>query len=115
MLNKKSINKVVLVGNVGVPPEVRYTQTGRAVAHFSLATHELIKTDSNKNGKEHTEWHNITAWDKNASFVEEYVQVGQLLCIEGYLRTKKWVSKEGVSLSKTEIVASNIVPLDWKS
>lgn len=114
MINKKSINKVILVGNVGNVPEVRYTQLGRPVANFSLATHELKKS-SQEGALEHTEWHNIVAWDKIGAFVEEYVKVGQLLCVEGRLSTRKWTSKEGIALSKTEIIASSVVPLDWKS
>ena len=112
-VNKKSINKVILVGHVGNSPDVRYTKEGRAVATFSLATHELKKNPL-KEGVEHTEWHNILAWGNIGEFAEQYVKKGQLLCVEGRLRTGKWVSKEGVSLSKTEIVANSIVPLDWK-
>ena len=114
MINKKSINRVILVGNVGNSPDVRYTKEGRPVATFSLATHELIKHSPSEEGEEHTEWHNILAWGKVGEFVERYIKKGQLICVEGRLKTNKWKSKEGPSLSKTEIIAANIVPLDWK-
>ena len=109
MVNKKSINKVILIGHVGSAPEVRYTKEGTLIASFSLATHELQNEE-----KEHTEWHNIIAWGKNGEFVEQYIKKGQLLCIEGRLKTQKWLAKEGHPLSKTEIIANNVVPLDWK-
>ena len=109
MVNKKSINKVILIGHVGNAPEVRYTKEGTLIASFSLATHELQNEE-----KEHTEWHNIIAWGKNGEFVEQYIKKGQLLCIEGRLKTQKWLAKEGHYLSKTEVIASNVVPLDWK-
>ena len=114
MINKKSINKVILVGHVGGRPETRYTKEGRAVSTFSLATHEFKKNLEGSDG-EHTEWHSVLAWGKIGEFAEQYIKKGQLISIEGRLRTSKWVSKEGASLSKTEIIASNIVPLDWKS
>ena len=109
MINKKSINKVILIGNVGNHPEIRHTKEGTLVASFSLATHEF-----RKEGQAHTEWHNIVAWGKSGEFVEQYIKKGQLVCIEGRLRTQKWVSKEGIGLSKTEILTTSVVPLDWK-
>ena len=109
MINKKSINKVILIGNVGNLPEVRYTKEGSPVSTFSLATHELKREE-----QEHTEWHHIIAWGKVGEFVEEYIKKGQLVCVEGRLRTRKWTSIEGINVSKTEIIANNVVPLDWK-
>ncbi len=108
MINKKSINKVILIGHTGNLPDVRYTKEGLIVVSFSLATHEIQKE------KEHTEWHNIVAWGSLGSFVEEHVKKGLLVCVEGRLKTRKWESKEGTLLSKTEIHASSIVPLEWK-
>ena len=113
MINKKSFNRVVLVGHVGSAPETRYTKAGSAVSTFSLATHELKKTISEEE-KEHTEWHNILAWGNMGEFAEQYIKRGQLVCIEGRLKTSKWESKEGLSLSKTEIVANSITPLEWR-
>ena len=114
MINKKSINRVILVGHVGNSPETRYTKDGRAVSTFSLATHEFKKNLSGEE-EEKTEWHNILAWGTFGEFAEQYIKKGQLVCVEGRLKTSKWLSKEGASLSKTEIVANNITPLDWKA
>ena len=109
MINKKSINKVILVGHVGNSPNVRFTKDGVLVASLSLATHEAKKND-----EEHTEWHNIVAWGKVGEFVEQYLKKGQLVCVEGAIRTRKWESKDKVSHSITEIFANNIIPLEWK-
>ena len=109
MINKKSINKVILVGHVGKDPGVRFTKEGRLIASFSLATHEI-----KKESREHTEWHNIVAWGKMGEFVEQYIKKGQLVCVEGALRTRKWEDKEGGSRSITEVFTSNIIPLEWK-
>tara|TARA_Y100000817_G_scaffold194623_1_gene152213 strand:- start:365 stop:709 length:345 start_codon:yes stop_codon:yes gene_type:complete len=113
MINKKSINRVILVGHVGNRPETRYTKEGRAVSTFSLATHEYKKGALGE-ADEKTEWHGILAWGKIGEFTEQYIKKGQLVCVEGRLKTSKWLSKEGVSLSKTEIVASSITPLEWR-
>ena len=109
MINKKSINKVILIGHIGNAPEVRYTKEGTLIASFSLATHELQNDEKN-----HTEWHNIIAWGKIGEFVDQYIKKGQLVCIEGRLKTRKWTAKEGHTLSKTEIISTNVVTLAWK-
>ena len=109
MINKKSINKVILVGHVGNDPDVRFTQNGHLVASFSLATHEMKKGNI-----EHTEWHNIVAWAKIGEFVEQYIKKGQLVCIEGSIRTRKWTDKSDAVHSITEIFANNVIPLEWK-
>ena len=109
MINKKSINKVILVGHVGGSPSMRFTKEGLPVASFSLATHELKKDET-----EHTEWHNIVAWSKMGEFVEQYIKKGQLVCVEGALRTRKWGAKDNTTHSTTEIFANNIIPLEWK-
>ena len=113
MINKKSINRDILVGHVGNNPETRYTKEGRGVSSFSLATHEYKMASSEKEA-ERTEWHNILAWGKAGEFADQYIKKGQLVCVEGRLKTSKWTSKEGVPLSKTEIVANSITPLDWR-
>ena len=100
MINKKSINKVILVGHVGNDPDIRFTKEGRLVAAFSLATHEIKKESA-----EHTEWHNIVAWAKTGEFVEQYIKKGQLVCVEGAIRTRKWKDKSDVVHSITEIFA----------
>jgi len=112
MVNKKSINRVILVGHVGNIPEVRFSKEGTCFASFSIATHEIRKI--NNVDENHTEWHNILALGKMGEFAEKYLKKGQLISIEGRLSTKKWVGKDGISRNSTEIIATNLVPLDWK-
>ncbi len=97
-----SVNKVILIGNVGKDPEVRHLDSGVTVARFSLATNE---TYTDKSGKKvtQTEWHNIVVWSKLAEVAEKYVKAGKLLFIEGRLKTSSYDDKEGVKKYKTEI------------
>ena len=113
-MQKNSVNKVFLVGHLGVNPEGRYTASGRPVSSFSLATNEVWKKDGSK-AEEHTEWHNIVVWDRLADFVQEYLYKGQLVSIEGQIRSHLWENKEGFKNKKTEIIASAITPLEWNS
>ena len=112
-MNKNSYNKVILIGHLGADPEGRYTQSGRSVVSFSLATNETWR-QSNGANKEHTEWHSVVAWDKLADFVNEHLFKGQLVSVEGALRTRKWESKSGEQHKSVEILCSSIVPLEWK-
>jgi single-strand DNA-binding protein len=89
----KSVNKVILVGNVGKDPEVKYTPSGTPVAKFSLATNEKYK-DRSDEWQERTEWHNIVAWQRLAEIVGEYVKKGAKLYIEGKLQTSSWEDRE---------------------
>ena len=113
-MQKGSLNKVILIGRLGKDPEGRYTPSGVAVASFSLATNESW---NNKEGtKEHTEWHNIVAWDKLANFSNDHLYKGQLVNIEGVLRTRQWEDKEHKTNKKTtEIICTSITPLEWKN
>jgi single-strand DNA-binding protein len=103
------INKVILVGHVGKDPEIRYLEGGVAVARLRLATSESYK---NKNGEkvEQTEWHSVTAWRQLAEIIEKYVKKGQLLYIEGKLRTRT-VGDENNKKYFTEIVADQMTML----
>jgi single-strand DNA-binding protein len=112
-MQKRSVNKVILVGRIGQTPEGRYTPSGLSVVNYSLATNE-IKSSSDGNKTDHTEWHNIVSLGKQADFVTEYVKKGQLICIEGKLRTQKWEDKSKVTHYKTEILADSVTPLEWK-
>ena len=113
-MQKNSLNKVILIGRLGGKPEGRYTQKGRSVVNFSLATNESWVNDNNKT-IEHTEWHIVVAWDKLAEFANEYLYKGQLVSIEGSLRTRSWDDKEfPIKRKSTEILCSNICPLEWK-
>jgi len=108
-----SINKAILVGNVGKDPEVRYLEGGASVASFSLATTEVYK---NKNGEKvsQTEWHNIVAWRHLADLAEKYINKGKQLYIEGRITNRSWEDKDGVKRYTTEIVANTIQLLGRK-
>ncbi len=109
-----SVNKAILVGNVGRDPEVRYLEKGVAVANFSLATTERGFTM--QNGTEvpdRTEWHNIVVWRGLAELAEKYIRKGSKLYVEGKLQTRSW-EKDGVKRYTTEVVAENIQFLDSK-
>ena len=112
-MQKSSVNKVILVGHIGNKPEGRYTPSGTSTASFSLATNESW-IDNDKEKKEHTEWHNIVAWNKLADFATEYLQKGQLIYIEGKLQTRTYKDKDNVQHRKTEVVVNIITPLEWK-
>src|SRR5579872_4462651 len=107
----KSVNKVILIGNLGKDPEVKYTPSGTAVAKFSLATNERFK-DKSGEWQDRTEWHNIVAWQRLAEIVGEYVKKGSKIYIEGRLQTRSWDDKEtGQKRYKTEIIANDLVLL----
>ncbi|MCC6690765.1 MAG: single-stranded DNA-binding protein [Bacteroidia bacterium] len=107
------INKVILVGNLGKDPEVRYLEGGVAVANFSLATSESYK-DKNGNKVESTEWHNIVMWRGLAEVAEKRLKKGMQIYIEGKLRTRSWEDKEKNKRYTTEIVADNMIMLGRK-
>lgn len=101
------INKVILVGNLGRDPEVRYTADGRAVANFSMATSEKWKDKNTGEMVERTEWHNIVAWGKLGEICGEYLAKGRQVYIEGRLQTRSW-EKDGVTRYTTEVIASEM-------
>ncbi|MCF8379355.1 MAG: single-stranded DNA-binding protein [Bacteroidales bacterium] len=109
-----SVNKVILVGNVGKDPETRYLEGGAAVSKFSLATSEVYK---NKNGEKitNTEWHNIVLWRGLAEIAEKYVKKGSQLYIEGRIRTRSYTDKDGNTRYMTEIVGDTMQMLGRKS
>jgi single-strand DNA-binding protein len=108
----KSVNKVILIGNLGKDPEVKYTPSGVPVAKFSIATNESYK-DKGGEWQEKTEWHNIVAFQRVAEIVGEYVKKGSKLYVEGRLQTSSWEDKQsGEKKYRTEIVANSIVLLD---
>ena len=104
-----SLNKVMLIGNVGNEPEVRYVEQGVAVGSFRLATTERGYTLQNGTQvPERTEWHNVVVWRKLAETVEKYVHKGDKLYIEGQLRTRSWDDRNGVKRYTTEVWADNM-------
>ena len=110
----KSVNKVVLIGNLGKDPEVKYTPNGTAVAKFSLATNERYK-DKNGEWQDRTEWHNITAWARSAEIAGEYLKKGRSVYIEGRLHTHSWDDPQTKQKKyMTEIVVNDLVLLGGK-
>jgi single-strand DNA-binding protein len=108
-----SVNKVILVGNVGKDPEIRYLEGGTAVCSFPLATSESYR---NRDGEKitNTEWHNVVLWRGLAEIAERYVKKGTQLYIEGRIRTRSWDDKEGNKRYTTEIIADNMQMLGRK-
>ncbi len=102
-----SVNKAILIGNLGADPELRYTPTGDAVASFSIATTEKFK-DKDGNLKESTEWHNIVCWRRLAEIAHEYLKKGSPVYIEGSIRTRSYDDKNGVKRYRTEIIAQRM-------
>ena len=107
------VNKVILLGNLGKDPEVKYLDNGVAVANFSLATTENYK---NKEGEKvsQTEWHNIVLWRGLAEVAEKYLKKGASVYIEGKIKTRKWEDKDGNTRYNTEILADNMTMLGGK-
>ncbi len=105
------LNKVILIGRCGGQPETRFTQTGKAVTNFSLATDKKYKNSRGELEKS-TEWHKITAWGKLAEICGQYLQKGSLIYIEGELQTRKWQDQAGNDRYTTEIIARELKMLD---
>ena len=101
------VNKVILIGNLGADPEVRFTPGGQAVANFRIATSDTW-TDKSGNKQERTEWHRIVVWGKLAELCGEYLKKGRQCYVEGRLQTREWTDKEGKKNYTTEIVAQNV-------
>ena len=106
----KSVNKVILIGNLGKDPELKHTSGGTAVANFTLATNERFK-DKDGNWQDKTEWHNITCWARLAEIASEYLKKGRSVYVEGRLQTRSWEDKQRTKRYTTEIVASDLVLL----
>lgn len=110
----KSVNKVILLGNVGKDPEIKATGSGIAVATFSIATSERFK-DKSGNWQDRTEWHNLVAYQRTAEIVRDYVKKGSKLYVEGRLQTSSWDDKTtGQKRYKTEIIVSDLSLLSGK-
>ncbi len=107
------VNKVILVGRVGKEPEVRNLENGASVANFSLATSETYKDKTTGEKKEITDWHNIVLWRGLAEITQKYVHKGDMLYIEGKMRTRSW-EKDGVTRYTTEVIGDNMTMLSTK-
>lgn len=102
------VNKVILIGNLGADPEVRFTPGGQAVANFRIATSESW-TDKSGQKQERTEWHRIVVWGKLGELCGEYLKKGRQCYVEGRLQTREWNDKEGKKNYTTEVVANQVV------
>ena len=109
-----SVNRVILIGNLGKDPEVRYTTAGKAIANITVATSESWKSKDDGQKHESTEWHRVTFFDKLAEIVGQYLKKGSSIYLEGKLQTRKWQDKEGQDRYTTEIVGSEMKMLGSK-
>lgn len=108
------VNKVILVGNLGANPEVRYTQSGQTVANLRIATTERW-TDKSGQKQEATEWHRVVVWGRQAEIVSQYLTKGRQVYVEGRIRTRQWQDQSGQKRYSTEIVAQNVQMLGGRS
>ena len=111
----RSVNKVILIGNLGQDPEIRYTPNGNAVANVTLATSATWRDKQTGELQERTEWHRIAFFNRLAEIVGEYLRKGSKVYIEGSLRTRKWQDKNGSDRYTTEIIANEMHMLDSRS
>lgn len=108
----RGVNKVILIGNLGNDPEIRYTPNGNAVANVTLATSSAWRDKQSGDLQERTEWHRIIFFSRLAEIVGEYLHKGSKIYVEGSLRTRKWQDKSGVDRYTTEIIANEMQMLD---
>ena len=106
-----SVNKVLIIGNLGRDPEIKYTQSSVPVANFSVATSESWKDKQTGEWQEKTEWHRIVAWRHLAERVEKYFRKGKQVYIEGRIETRKWTGQDGKDNYTTEIIANQLMTL----
>ena len=103
-----SVNKVILIGNLGKDPEVRYMPSGSAICNVTIATSRQWKDKTSGERQEETEWHRVVFFDRMAEIAGEYLKKGKPVFVEGRLKTRKWTDKEGVEKYTTEIVATDM-------
>jgi single-strand DNA-binding protein len=111
----RGINKVILIGNIGQDPEVKYMPSGGAVTNVSLATSETWKDKNTGQPQERTEWHRVVFFNRLGEIAGEYLRKGSKVYVEGSLRTRKWQGQDGTDRYTTEIVASEMQMLDGRS
>lgn len=110
----RGVNKVILIGNIGQDPEVRYTPGGSAITNISVATSEAWKDKQTGQSQERTEWHRVVFFNRLAEIAGEYLRKGSKVYIEGSLRTRKWQDQQGQDRYTTEIVANEMQMLDGR-
>ena len=106
-----SVNKVILIGNLGKDPEIRYAPSGSAICNVTIATSRQWKDKTSGERQEETEWHRVVFYDRLAEIAGEYLKKGKSVYIEGRLKTRKWTDKEGVDKYTTEIIAQEMTML----
>lgn len=111
----RGVNKVILIGNLGSDPELRYTPSGSAVANANLATTETWRDKVSGELQDRTEWHRIVFFNRLAEIVGEYLRKGSKVYVEGSLRTRKWQDKNGIERHTTEIIANEMHILDSRA
>lgn len=111
---QRGINKVILIGNLGADPEMRYTQQNTAIANISIATSEIWKDKQTGEQKEQTEWHRCVAYQRLAEIIGEYAKKGSKVYVEGTLKTRKWTDQNGVERYTTEIQIKELQLLDGR-
>jgi single-strand DNA-binding protein len=109
-----SLNKVMIIGNLGSEPEMRFTPSGNPVTSFSVATNRVFNSPEGER-KEETEWFNVVAWSKLAETCNQFLTKGQKIYVEGRLHTRSWEGQDGQKHYRTEIIASQIIFLDKKA
>jgi single-strand DNA-binding protein len=109
-----SVNKVILIGNLGADPELKYTPSNRPLCNLSVATNEVFKDKSGQR-QERTEWHRVTVWGEQAEHCSKYLSKGRSVYVEGRLQTRSWDDKEGKKRYSTDIVADRVVFLGGAS
>ena len=105
------VNKVILIGNLGKDPEIRYAPSGSAICNITIATSRVSKDKTSGEKQEQTEWHRVVMFDRLAEIAGEYLKKGKSVYIEGRLQTRKWTDKEGVEKYSTEIIAQEMTML----
>ncbi|RMG12530.1 MAG: single-stranded DNA-binding protein [Deltaproteobacteria bacterium] len=108
-----SVNKAIIIGNLGRDPEVRYTSGGQAVCNFTVATNEQWKDKSGQR-QERTEWHRVVVWGRQGELCGQYLAKGRTVYVEGRLQTREWTDRDGNKRYTTEIVAQNVQFLDTR-
>jgi single-strand DNA-binding protein len=111
----RSLNKIMLIGNLGIDPEIRSTAGGQTVANFRMATSETFGGRDGGQVQERTEWHRIVAWGKLAEIVRDYLRKGQKVYIEGRVQTREWTDQQGNKRYTTEVVAQSMLMLTARS
>lgn len=107
----EGLNRVILIGNLGQDPELRYTQSNQGVLSLRMATTESYFDNNTKERKERTEWHSIVIWGKRGEALNKILSKGSRICVEGRLQTRSWEAKDGGKRYTTEVVANNVILL----